>query len=494
MRPPRTSGALRGAIVVGAVIAAAVVAAALLRGDEEEPRPPGALLTVLQDDAELLHREGGRVARTLDTLRSLGVDWVRITAGWSAIAPEPRARRKPDFDATDPDAYPPDAWDALDRAVRLAERRGMEVNLDIAFWAPRWAVSRGSRQTERQRYGVDADAYADFAEAVARRYPRVRAFTIWNEPNFKVFLLPQWQPDGAGGWRPASPHLYRSMLQAAVPRVRDAAPGSLVLIGATAALGTYAPDAEDDGVPPLRFLRALACVDAELRPLDVPECRDFEPLPGDGFSHHPYSLELAPWEPDPRPDNVRMADLERLTTLLRRLHAGGRFEEELPVYVTEYGYETNPPDPTQPTTPEQQARYLPEADRIATESDGVEAFAQFLLQDLGPRRGPRPWSDYQSGLRYPDGRPKPAQLAFGLSLSARAAGERHVSFWVHVRAAREPLAVRIARRRGDVWEPIADPFRTDARGYAERVLPADPDGDYRLEVPGQASAAVAVRR
>ena len=493
MRPPGTSGILRGALAVAAVIAAATIAAALLSGDDaEEPRPAGALLTVLQDDAELLHRDEARVAGTLEALRSLGVDWVRITAGWSEIAPEPRARRKPDFDAADPDAYPPGAWDRLDRAVRLAERRGLDVNIDIAFWAPRWAVSRESRVVERQRYGVDAAAYADFAEAVARRYPDVRAFTIWNEPNFKVFLLPQWRRDGSGGWRPASPHLYRAMLRASVPRVRRAAPDSLVLIGGTAALGTYAPDAEDDGVPPLRFLRELACVDADLQPLDVPECRDFEPLPGDGFAHHPYSLDLPPWEPDPRPDNVRMADLERLTVLLRRLHAEGRVEEALPVYVTEYGYETNPPDPTQRVTPEQQALWLPEADRIATETEGVEAFAQFLLQDLGARPGSRPWGDYQSGLRYPDGRPKPAQLAFGLSLSARAAGERHVSFWVHVRAARRPTTVRIARRNGAAWDALGEPFETDARGYAERVLRADPDDEYRVELRGQAGLAVQV--
>lgn len=493
MSGPSTSGALRGTLAVLAVITAAAIAAGLLSDDRgEQPAPPGALLTVLQDDAELLHRDDARVARTLDTLRSLGVDWVRVTAGWSAIAPEPRSRRRPNFDATDPDAYPPGAWNALDRAVRLADERGLDVNIDIAFWAPRWAVRRASRPAERQRDGVDAAAYADFAEAVARRYPDVRAFTIWNEPNFKVFLLPQWRRDGRG-WRPASPHIYRDMLEAAVPRVRRAAPESLVLIGATAALGTYSPDAADDGVPPLRFVRELACVDGAMQPLEVPECAGFEPLPGDGFSHHPYSLDLPPWEPDPRPDNVRMADLERLTGLLRDLHVAGRFEEELPVYVTEYGYETNPPDPTQRITPEQQALWLPEADRVASESEGVASFAQFLLQDLGRRPGRAPWGDYQSGLRYPDGRPKPAQLAFGLSLSARPAGRRHVAFWVHVRAAREPSTVRLSRREGEAWVPLGEPIETDARGYAERVLRADPAGEYRAEVGGQAGVPVQVR-
>ena len=79
--------------------------------------------------------------------------------------------------------------------------------------------------------------YADFAEAVARRYPRAVAFTVWNEPNHNAFLLPQWERVG-GGWRPASPHRYRELVQAAVPRIKAAAPDALVLIGATSSVGS----------------------------------------------------------------------------------------------------------------------------------------------------------------------------------------------------------------------------------------------------------------
>ena len=484
--------------LIAALLVVGAVAVALLGDDDGDETAARTLPTILQDDAELLHRSTEEVAATLDRLRELGVDWVRVTAGWSVIAPEPDSPRRPDFDATDPDAYPDGAWAALDRVVALARERGFEVNIDIAFWAPRWAVSRPSPEPDRQRWDVDPAAFADFAEAVARRYPDVTAFTIWNEPNFKVFLLPQWRREGRR-WVPASPHLYREMLMAAVPRIR-AHSDALVLIGALAAVGNYRPDAPDDGVPPLRFLRELACVDAELRPLDIPECAGFEPLPGDGFSHHPYSLGLPPWRPDPRPDNVRMGDLPRLVELLRRLHAAGRTERELPVYVTEYGYETNPPDPTQATTPDEQATFLPAADRVAWETDGVASFAQFLLRDLGERDGRTErerWGDYQSGLRLPDGRAKPAERAFAWSLAARAV-EGGVSFWVHVRPARAPVRVRIARRDGERWVPVGDPFLTDAAGRAERVLDVSAGAAYRLEVGRRgrwlAAPPVAVQR
>ena len=59
-----------------------------------------AIETIVQDDAELLHRSAARTGATLDDLRDLGVDWVRITAGWSVIAPAPLSARRPIFDAT----------------------------------------------------------------------------------------------------------------------------------------------------------------------------------------------------------------------------------------------------------------------------------------------------------------------------------------------------------------------------------------------------------
>ena len=478
-----------------AVVAAIAVAVAIAGcGGQRESARGHDVATVVQDDAELLHRSTSQMGATLDDLRDIGVDWVRVTAGWSIIAPEPRSATRPRFDATDPAAYPDGAWDRLDRLDRMARRRGLRLAIDIAFWAPRWAVGRASRQADRQRDTIAVDAYADFAEAVARRYPRAVAFTVWNEPNHNAFLLAQWtRPAPGAGWRPAAPHLYRAMVQAAVPRIRARAPDAVVLIGATSSVGSERGSGPDDRMAPLTFLREMACVDARLRPLTRPDCVPFSPLPGDGWSHHPYSLELAPWQPDPRPDNVRMADLGRLTALLSRLHALGRTREDLPLYLTEAGYQTTPPDPTAPVSIAEQARWLPEAEQIARAHPQVRSVAQFLVRDLPRRPGASAraqWSDYQSGLRFENGQPKPAHAAFALALVARRSGERRVSFWGLVRPGAGRRAARITvHEGGERWREIAR-LRTGADGTFEVSVPVDPARTFRLEAGGRLGAAL----
>src|SRR3954452_4177723 len=56
--------------------------------------PPG-METTIQDDATLLHRSDAEVRQAARQIAELGADRVRITAGWSVLAPSPRKRRRP---------------------------------------------------------------------------------------------------------------------------------------------------------------------------------------------------------------------------------------------------------------------------------------------------------------------------------------------------------------------------------------------------------------
>src|SRR2546430_4914383 len=76
--------------------------------------------SLFQDDSLLVFGSPSQVARTMDTLRFLGVDRVRVTVFWNLVAPSPASRKRPSFDATNPAAYPPSAWRIYDTIVRLA--------------------------------------------------------------------------------------------------------------------------------------------------------------------------------------------------------------------------------------------------------------------------------------------------------------------------------------------------------------------------------------
>jgi hypothetical protein len=224
---------------------------------------------------------------------------------------------------------------------------------------------------------------------------------------------------------------------------------------------------------PLTFLRALTCVE----PADTPACRNYTPLPGDGWSHHPYSSELAPWQHDPDPATVRMGDLDRLATALDRLR--DRFQHPLPIYITEYGDQTNPPDPTWDISPDEQARRLAEAEELARAQPTVRAFAQFLVRDLPARPGADTrtrWRDYQSGLRFEDGRPKPAHAGFALPLTAHRAGPGRVRFWGLVRPGSGRRSARVTAGAATVAT-----LRTALDGTFTATVETDPGATFRLE-------------
>ena len=76
---------------------------------------------MLEDTAQVLNSGADVRGATLDEFKALGADIVKLRVEWENIAPNPGARPKPSFDATDPAAYPAGAWNRARR--RRARRR-----------------------------------------------------------------------------------------------------------------------------------------------------------------------------------------------------------------------------------------------------------------------------------------------------------------------------------------------------------------------------------
>ena len=177
--------------------------------------------------------------------------------------------------------------------------------------APGWA--EGAKRPDwapRGSWRPDPAAYADFVEAVARRYdgshglPRVRNFQAWNEPNLNTYLSPQWTGP-AKHRKPASPGWYRRMLTAAAARIQAVHRDNTVVAAGTAPYGD--PPSANNRMTPVRFTRELLCLrGAELRRFACGKRPKF-----DAIAHHPYATGRRP--PGRPKENVSIPDLHKLT-------------------------------------------------------------------------------------------------------------------------------------------------------------------------------------
>jgi len=512
------------------------------------PSSSRGLETILQDDGLLLYRPQAEVQAAVARMRELGIDRVRITASWSSLTRAPEEESKPaDFSAADPGAYEQGRWRGLDTAIRAIRAAGLKALVDIGFWAPHWATD--DPPGPRARSNIDPQAYADFATAVALRYsgayapppeaagapapvptedasligelvqpfvpfplpppvgsapgaraaqapaaspaagplPSVDRFIIWNEPNHQGLLLPQWKADGR---TPASPAVYRAMLRAGYAAVKAVRRTTTVLIGNTSSTGG---ERGRGPVPPLEFLRELACVDAKLKPRTTGDCARFTQLPGDGWAHHPYSQNERPErvsDPKKEPGDLRIADTPVLAKTLDRLVRMGRLAAaNRSIHLTEFGYETKG-IPGRPRVNEtQQARWMTWAEHIADRVPAVRSFAQFLLRDQPPapmrvsQSDKRPFGEYSTGLLHVDGSEKVIGRTFLAGLFAQRQAKGKVLLYGRLRLGAGPKVLVLQRQvAGGAWQRLGR-LTIDGRNAFRRTIAHRPGASYRLTYP-----------
>jgi hypothetical protein len=407
--------------------------------------------SIFEDHNHLVPVTDEARAQALADIAGLGADTLRIQVKWDQVAPSPGARERPAFDETDPAAYP--GFGPYDALVKAAADGGFRILVTITGDAPRWATFRA----RGRNYKPDPGDFGRFAGAVALRYsglfgdlPAVRWFSIWNEPNYAGFLRP---PSQAG-------HVYRRLVQRALPALRRASNPKVLVGELKPTVGT--------GTSPVRFMRQWLCLDRRFRALRRGsarhrDCRRFERIEAAGFGYHPYGSLRRPLTRE----TINLAVIRRLGTLLDRAAAARRLPRGLPIYNTEFGFQTNPPDIFVSTTPERQAVLINESEQLSYRYGRMKSYSQYLLYDDPPRTGRLilKWSGFQAGLRFADGRPKPAQDAYRLPLVVRPDGRRRVSVWGRVRPRGVAWFVQLQRLSGGRYENSGPVVRTDPRGY-----------------------------
>jgi hypothetical protein len=392
----------------------------------------------LTDDAWLLNGSGTLESR-LTRLDTLGVGVVRYTLHWDQIASSQPAS------PTDP-ADPAYDWTNDDAVLDGLHAHGIDVVLQLVG-TPRWA----NGGLAANYAPTSATPFRAFAAAAAHKYSWVRRWLIWNEPNQVRWL------------RPTTPAIYTSrLLNPAYAAIHAAIHGAQVAGGGTA------PRGSTGGVSPVAWLLGMHAAHAQL----------------DAYAHNPYPLD--PKRESPltggctRCTTITMATINKLVALVTRNFPRAR------IWLTEYGYQTNPPDRLLGVSPALQARYVSEGAYAAYRTPRVDLLIHFLYRDEPEV------SRFQSGLVTITNKVKPAFDAFEVPLAQTARAGTRVSLWGQLRApAATPASARIERKVGSAWRLLAT-VRPGAGGFFRWTGVLPPGAVVRLHAGSVAGAALTI--
>jgi hypothetical protein len=485
-------------------LALAALAALLLAAPAAAHASPSQV-SIMMDDDRLLYRGDDVRDQTMKRMKELGVDVVRVTVLWSVVAEKARStpQRRRQFVATNPRTYPTLNWDRYDRLVRAARTLGLQVYFNVTPPGPDWArgkAPRGERDVIKRAWKPKAGEFAKFVEAVGRRYsgryrdendgrellPKVSIWSLLNEPNQAGWLSPQWE-----NGRMVSASMARELyLRGRAALDRTGHGRDIIMVGETAPLGS-SQKGRRSPVRPKRWLRTFLCESRRGH-----RCNLFEKygrIRATHFAHHPYTKDRSPTQRDRHRDSVTMANLRELGSLLDSLaRRTGNIGRNLPIFLTEFGFETNPPDPFSGIPLDRQAEWNTLGDLLAYRDPRVAGQTQFLLRDVLPVRSARPgtkayWFTYQSGLEFADGRPKPALFAYYFPFVARPSGGS-VDVWGQLRfrpnnlppGARDRVQLQHSPDGGATWNDLGDPLTVDnGMGFFEVKIPNPGPGQLR---------------
>jgi hypothetical protein len=340
--------------------------AASARGDEFEIGRPLAMQTV--------SNAGGRI--------------VRFYVYWRAVA----GSAPPDQPANPDDtSY---KWNAnrLQENVDAALDADLNVMLTIRS-APDWA-QRGGHDS-RGTHNPDPRKLKAFTRAAAQKFPAVNLWGVWNEPNYKTFLSPQYKSG-----KLVSPGMYRKLLNAAASAIHDVDSNNKVVAGETAPFSHWNRKGRPTAPGPLLFLRKLLCVDKS----GHSTCK--ANVHADIFATHPYTSGNA-YHHAFNANDVSFGDLSQWKRLIKDASKAKHITNRsgghgVGLWITEFSWDSKPIDP-EAVPRDLHARWTAEA-LYRTWKLGIGTLLWGQLRDYQISTD-KFFGQYQSGLYYCDATP-----------------------------------------------------------------------------------------
>ena len=391
----------RIALLAVAVMAIAGLAVSAATASPKKTRTKQAsnLLVGINDEAFTLY---GEPPTAFDTLQTLHAQVLRVNLYWGgntfAVANKKPAKAADPGDA----AY---NWSLYDRLDRYAASSGIKLLLSIVS-TPSWANGNGGKNRAPTSFAT----LQAFAQAAAKRYsgkyvppasqqdsslagptdplPAIKMWTAWNEPNNPVFLVPQYKKVH-GKWIVYSAYNYARICNAVYAGIHTVS-SEKVACGVTDPKGNDFAGSIRASVDPLSFLTAAHRYG--MKKFDV-------------YAHNPYAsagTETPRFVPQGKfKRRTQLGNIGQLLTLINQFYGPKH------LWITEYGYQTNPPDHTlMGTSWSNQALYLKQAFAMARANPRIDMLLWFLVRDQPNISG------WQSGLETIAGVHKPAWNAF----------------------------------------------------------------------------------
>jgi hypothetical protein len=382
----------------------------------------------VQDDAWLMYGAGSLDQR-VSTLQNLGVHVVRLSIRWDEVE---RTRRSLQ-------------WGAYGSTLDALHAAGIPVVVTI-WGSPRWA--NGGRAANH----LPTTGFGTFASAAARRFPWVRQWTAWNEPNTRIYSTP------------VSPSLYVKHVLNPMYAALHAANRANKVAG-----GVTSPRATATSMAPLTFLRGMRTAGAHL----------------DAYAQNPYPgnrRETPLRDPCSWCATFNMARLGEIRADVTRYFGASK-----PLWLTEYGYQTSPPDRYVGVSPALQALYLGQAALKVYRQAGVTMLINFMVRDEPSLAG------WQSGLFTTGGTAKPSYRAFGLPLAQVSRRGTRTVLWGQVRPGTGRRPYVLERWNGHAWAKVGSTMRTAATGAFERVISTRAGQQFRIVSPAVDYASPSLR-
>jgi hypothetical protein len=481
----------RRLFAAGAVCCAALPAAPALAAHDQ--------ISLIEDEKLMLESGAYRQAQALDEARALGADVVRANVIWRQYAPRANRTKRPKH----PNRYPARRFGMLDSLVSASQERGLQLLLTPTGPIPAWASRCKGSSKHRRTCNPNPRLFRGFVRALGKRYPTVKLWSIWNEPNLKSWLQPQYQSRGAHAIQ-KSGSIYRSLARSAISGLRGTGHGTdQIWLGETAPLGDDPSGCSAQRslrVPrrcgrriqktsPETFLRSVFCLKKNGHRLTGAQsreqgCRHYKRLQVTGYAHHPYTRGGS------RPPLSRVNKGEitigvagRLSRLLNQAARAHRIPRGLPIHYTEHGWQTKP-DLIFGVTDAQQAEYINQSDWIAYNNKRVRTVAQYKIVD------DQSIAAFQMGLRlFSNGARKPAYNAYRLPIWVKRRKGGTVTVYGQARPAPNgaPTTVDVQNApSGDSFSTVASVPVTSANNTFTVKLP-DTGGKWRLRWNGISS-------